>query len=206
VALTFDDGPGPDTLQIASTLKADGVKRATFFDTGQHDTQYPSVVRQVVAMGYLIGDHSWDHNYPRQVRGGWTVSYLRDQIGRTAREQQSLTGERTCYFRPPGGFMTNVLRAAHQLGMSVVLWNVDSLDWQQPSHLDPAFVARIVRDATTLTINPAHPIVLMHAARALHEPTSVASPYRSNTIAALPRVIGWYRDHGYTFVDLSARS
>lgn len=206
VALTFDDGPGPFTLQIARTLKANGVNRATFFDTGRHDAQYASVARKVAAIGFLIGDHTWDHRYPRQVNGGWTLSYLHDQIGRTAREQQLLTGVPTCFFRPPGGNQNNVLAAARREGMSVVMWSVDSYDWQQPDRLVPAFVARTVRYATLLNANVNHPIVLMHAAKASYEPDSRVSPYRGNTIAALPQIIAWYRAHGYTFVDLAGRS
>jgi peptidoglycan/xylan/chitin deacetylase (PgdA/CDA1 family) len=121
VALTFDDGASDTTVAIADTLKARGVP-ATFFDIGAQDEIHRSVVRQVAALGFPVEDHSWDHHYPNQVPGGWTVPYLRSSIRRTADLQQRLTGHRTCFFRPPGGFMTNVKRAAYGLGLSVVLW------------------------------------------------------------------------------------
>lgn len=205
VALTFDDGPGPAMLQIVGVLKANGVNRATFFDTGRHDAEFPAAVRKVSAMGYLIGDHTWDHRYPRRVRGGWTLAYLRDQLGRTARQQRALTGRPTCFFRPPGGHLDNVLAAARAQRMSVVMWSVDSYDWKQPGRLEPTYLNRLVADATRVKPGQNHPIILMHAAKASYEPNSVVSPYRGNTVAALPRIIAWYRGHGYTFVDLLGR-
>jgi peptidoglycan/xylan/chitin deacetylase (PgdA/CDA1 family) len=135
------------------------------------------------------------------VPGGWTVTYLRDQITRTADLQQQLTGHRPCFFRPPGGFRTNVSQAAYGLGMSVVLWSVDTLDWRQPGLTTAAATAAIVARATAVG-GQQHPIVLMHSGKASPEPASVVSPNRSNTVAALPAIIAWYAAHGYRFVAL----
>ncbi len=84
VALTFDDGPGPWTPKILEVLARYGV-RATFFDTGAHDVEYRQYARTEVIAGGVIGNHTWDHRYPSQVPGGWTESYLRDQLTRTER-------------------------------------------------------------------------------------------------------------------------
>ena len=194
VALTFDDGPGPYVPQILKILRQYNV-RATFFDSGSRDTFFPAITRQIVSEGHLLEDHSWDHKYPSQVPGGWTVDYLVDQISRTASLQTSLTGQAICYFRPPGGYTTNVLTAAQQLGMSAVLWSIDPRDWEQPGYYSPAEVDRIVAAATN-TGGQAHPNVLLHGGPA----------YRANTVAALPRIIAWYRANGYQFVDLNGGS
>lgn len=202
VALTFDDGADPAMITIANILRSKGVN-ATFFDTGAHDSTYPVVVRQVSAMGFLIENHSWDHDYPSQTPTGWSGPYLRDQIARTSATQEHLTGRPSCFFRPPGGYLTNVVAAASAQGLSPVLWSVDTRDWAQPGGDDPAYVATIVANATTLTAaDREHPIVLMHAAKASHEPESQVSSYRGNTIAALPQIIDWYAAHGYRFVNL----
>lgn len=194
VALTFDDGPGPYLPQILQVLRDNNV-RATFFDTGDRDAIYPDMTRQIVSDGNLLGDHTWDHLYPQNVPGGWTVSYLVDQISRTASQQRALTGQTACYFRPPGGYTTNVLAATRQLGMSAVLWSIDPRDWEQPAYLSPSFVDAIVAGATA-TGGQAHPVVLLHS----------GPGYRANTVAALPRIISWYRANGYRFVDLNGGS
>lgn len=207
VALTFDDGGSADMLAIAEILRAQSVGAATFFNTGANDAQNPQAVTDVAAMGFLIGNHTWDHQYPKAVPGGWSIPYLSDQISRTAAQIQSLTGAGECFFRPPGGAQDNVLAAATAQGMSVVMWSVDTSDWQSPPRLDPAFQQRIIARATTLPAAGAdHPIVLMHSAKASHEPEQQVSSFRGNTVAALPSIIAWYRSHGYRFVDLTGRS
>jgi chitin deacetylase len=61
VALTFDDGPLPDTtLQLLDILKRNNA-RATFFQTGEHISAYPRLTRAVVASGNEIGNHSFSH-------------------------------------------------------------------------------------------------------------------------------------------------
>ena len=194
VALTFDDGPGPYVPQILKILRRHDV-RATFFDIGSRDAIFPAMTRQIVSEGHLLGDHTWDHRYPSQVPGGWTVPYLVDQISRTASQQTALTGQAVCFFRPPGGYTTNVLTATQQVGMSAVLWSIDPRDWEQPGFYSPAEVDRIVNAATS-TGGRTHPIVLLHGGPA----------YRGNTVAALPRIIAWYRANGYQFVDLNGGS
>ena len=74
LALTFDDGPGSQTLVLSSWLKSQGI-RATFFVNGhcfgaeatnngqcQQDTSSAStILSQVIADGHLVGNHTQDH-------------------------------------------------------------------------------------------------------------------------------------------------
>nr|NLI49703.1 polysaccharide deacetylase family protein [Propionibacterium sp.] len=203
VALTFDDGPAPADAEILNVLADQGVK-ATFFVTGEHAAADPDTVRRMAAEGHLVAGHSWEHRYPKEVAGGWTVSYLTDQLERTDALLTELTGRRACFFRPPGGNKDNVLAAAGAAGLTSVLWNVDSLDWKQPSRTTTAATAEIVAAATGTTSD--HPVVLLHSGKASHEPDTKYSPHRGNTVAALPEIIGWYRAHGYSFVRLDGVS
>jgi peptidoglycan/xylan/chitin deacetylase (PgdA/CDA1 family) len=197
VALTFDDGPSPWTPKILAVLAREKV-HATFFDTGAHAERYPDHVRAEAAGGHVVGDHTWDHYYPRD--RPWTTTYLRDQIGRTATELHQLTDRPVCLFRPPGGFSTNTHTVAREYRMSVIDWSVDPEDWKQPGHRWAAEVERIATAARPGA--RAHPIVLLHAGKASHESASRVSSYRGNTVAALPRIIDWYRAHHYRFVTL----
>jgi peptidoglycan/xylan/chitin deacetylase (PgdA/CDA1 family) len=198
VALTFDDGPSEWTPRILAVLARKRVP-ATFFDTGKHAARYPQYVRAELAAGHVIGDHTWDHRYPRSTP--WTEAYLRDQIGRTATELHRITDASVCLFRPPGGFAPRSLApVAREFRMSVIDWSVDPQDWRQPDYRSAAAIDRIVTAARPG--EQVHPIVLLHAGKASHEPDSQVSPYRGNTVAALPRIIDWYRAHHYRFVIL----
>lgn len=204
VALTFDDGPGPADAQILEILDRYRI-RATFFETGAHAAADPNTVRLLAEHGNLIAAHSWDHDYPTQVRGGWSLHYLLNQFTRTDRELSSLAGTPICFVRPPGGFRTNVVATADRLNLTPVLWSTDSQDWRQPPKTTAAATKSILTKATTVAGNN-HPIVLMHSTKASHEPESQVSSYRGNTIAALPQIIDWYRSHGYRFVRMDATS
>ena len=75
IALTFDDGPWPDTPQFLSVLEREHVP-ATFFWIGEQVRQYgPAVERRMLADGDMIGDHTWSH---ANVAGGGSVRRRRD--------------------------------------------------------------------------------------------------------------------------------
>lgn len=206
VALTFDDSRPEYMGQVLSVLRRYNV-RATFFNVGKYDAGMPSLLKSAVADGHLVEDHTWDHAYPGAANGNWSVPYLSDQIKRTAAQQRALTGQPVCFFRPPGGDMHNVTAAVRANGMQAVLWSVDTQDWSQPPYLSPAAQNSIVAKGTDLRYaNPSHPIVLMHDGKASPEPESKVSSFRGNTLAALPRIIEWYRARGYRFVAMDGTS
>lgn len=201
VALTFDDGPGGATPQVRAILRRYGV-RATFFDVGARSVAHADEEAALAADGHLVANHTWDHLYPRDVP--WTVSHVTDQMRRAGAAIAANIGTRPCFFRPPGGVQTNIAPAARAQRLRVVMWTHDTLDWAQPSRTTATEVQALVRRATS---EPgAHPIVLMHTDKASNEPEAKVSSYRGNTVAALPRIIEWYRDHGYRFVDVAGRS
>lgn len=202
VALTFDDGPAGVTPQVRAILRRYGV-RATFFHVGERAERHPDQQRALAADGHLIANHTWDHRYPREVP--WTVAHVTDQMRRTSQvEAFDDGGGPVCFFRPPGGVMTNVMAAARAQGPTVVMWSNDTLDWAQPTRTTRTATEAIVRRATA---SPGeHPIVLMHTAKASHEPEADVHADRGNTVAALPQIIEWYQDRGYRFVDVSGAS
>ncbi|WP_143448626.1 polysaccharide deacetylase family protein [Kineosporia sp. A_224] len=203
VALTFDDGPDAGTPAVLDALAAAHV-HATFFVVGRQVERHPGLVRRVADEGHLLGDHTWDHAYPQEVDGGWTALYLADQIGRTARAVEAATGRPLCWFRPPGGHHPGTVRpAAHRMRMTVAMWSVDARDWEvqgvdgrRPPGLPDldAKVRAIVARATDVG-GEQHPVVLLHD----------GGGDRAATAAAVPLVVAWYRDHGFTFVRLDGR-
>jgi peptidoglycan-N-acetylglucosamine deacetylase len=196
VALTFDDGPGRDTAAVLDVLARAKV-HATFFDIGAHAARQPDLVRREVAEGHQVGGHSWDHRYPWVVPGGWTYAFVDGQMRDTVGFLRKLTGQSVCFYRPPGGIMTNMRAAADAEGMQLTLWTVDPKDWAHPQegYAYSADARGIVVRATQPGTSH-NPIVLMHDGM---------GP-RGATVAALPHVIEWYRSHGYRFVRLDGHS
>ncbi|MBV8279809.1 MAG: polysaccharide deacetylase family protein, partial [Verrucomicrobia bacterium] len=61
IAMTFDDGPSPETTpRLLDILKQRNIK-ATFFMIGQNAQANPAIVQRILADGHEIGNHSWTH-------------------------------------------------------------------------------------------------------------------------------------------------
>jgi peptidoglycan/xylan/chitin deacetylase (PgdA/CDA1 family) len=205
VALTFDDGPGPQTAKFLDVLKAKRV-RATFFVTGPKVRANPALARRIVREGHVIANHTWSH--PQNIAGSsprgsfdkLSKQIQADQMDRTSAEIRRVTGVTPCFFRAPGGhhFGSTTVSLARARGMNIVHWSRDTGDWASPKTLNRSFQNSIVAKGTTTA---RHPIVLMHDGKASPEPESKVSSFRGNTAAALPRVIDYYDARGYTFTD-----
>ena len=164
VGLTFDDGPNPsNTNTLLNTLRANGV-RATLFNIGQNAAANPSLVQAEKNAGMWIGNHSWTH--PHLVN--MSQSQILSELQRTQQTIQQQTGTAPRLFRPPYGETNATLKSVErQLGLTEVIWDVDSQDWNGAS------TAQIVQAAARLTNGQ---VILMHDQYA-------------TTIAAIPQIV-----------------
>ncbi|HEY7103494.1 MAG TPA: polysaccharide deacetylase family protein [Mycobacteriales bacterium] len=188
VALTFDDGPGVTTPAILSILQRYGIP-ATFFNIGVNASVRPAYVRSELVTGMVIGNHSWDHPQLPTLSASGQAS----EMDRATAEQSALTAVGSCLFRPPyGEFNATTLSLAQQRRMAVWNWSVDTEDWKAGTSTSSTWVERIYSRAVAGG-SQAHPVILMH-----NPPAGVPA-----TVTALPRIIDYYRAHGYRFVDLA---
>ena len=119
VALTFDDGPGVYSRQIAAMLQR-AHARATFFAVGERLAWWHGALRAEASIG-AIGDHTWTHAR----LAGLGTRGLRREIGQTRAAEIARTGRRILLFRPPYGVRTAAADAyVRHLGMAQVLWDV----------------------------------------------------------------------------------
>jgi peptidoglycan-N-acetylglucosamine deacetylase len=120
-AITFDDGPTPEyTPRILDALEAAGVT-ATFNVMGWNGVQHADVLRDVVAAGHEIGNHTWTHRDLTTL----TQRQTRDELVRCKDEVEALLGQPFTSFRPPRGELTGyALRIAAELGDDTFIWSV----------------------------------------------------------------------------------
>ena len=178
VALTFDDGPMPDTPRVLDILKKYQIP-STFFVVGSHMEAYPDLMKRIVEEGHAVGNHTWHHDY--HVIDDATAAA---ELGRTADLLKELTGVQTRLFRPPGGVLTNgLVDYAARNNYAVAMWSLDSLDYR----LNIGGIAERV-------IGGIHPgaLVLLHDG---------GGP-REATVQALPQIIEALQKQGYRFVTL----
>jgi peptidoglycan/xylan/chitin deacetylase (PgdA/CDA1 family) len=177
VALTFDDGPSFYTPQVLSILRRFKI-HATFFLIGEQVGPNAGLVRQELAEGNAIGDHTYTH---ANVSGGGSLAY--SQILRTRSAIRRASGYYTpCVFRAPGGAVSGALfPVARSLGMLTIQWDVDPRDWSRPG--TGSIYSTVVGQARRESI------ILMHDG---------GGP-RNQTVAALPAIIRTLRSRGYGF-------
>ncbi len=191
IALTFDDGPWPNTTsQILDILKDKNIK-ATFFMIGQNLKNFPRIGQQVAADGHAIGNHTW-HHWHRQMNEFTAAREIDD----TAALLYKTTGVKTSLFRPPNGFLSNGLTDyARKQDDVVVLWSIDSGDWHQRGVS--------VEGLTNHVLQKAKPgaIVLMHDGSGVSQ-MGRANQRRSLTVEALPKIIDELKKQGYEFVSV----
>ena len=110
VALTFDDGPSEYTPGFLQVLREKGV-HGTFFEIGQEMPGREETMRQILAEGSEIGDHTENHvELPDY-----------SQIEGASSRIDSYTHFEPCLFRPPGGAVdSSVISSAAALGMLTV--------------------------------------------------------------------------------------
>ena len=133
LVLTYDDGPGPNTLAVAEYLSEMGIE-ATFFVVGESIQKLPDVPARVRALGHRLGNHTWTHEV-----GGLTAQLQRggDIVDELTRTAELLRGAREpLAFRPPWGNwdlqVASALNAAAPLSAGHVgpfNWTIDCKDW-----------------------------------------------------------------------------
>jgi peptidoglycan/xylan/chitin deacetylase (PgdA/CDA1 family) len=126
-ALTYDDGPNDAvTESLLDTLAAHNA-RATFFVIGRYARQRPELVRRIRAAGHLVGNHTETHPWL-----AWqSARTIHEELRACNQAIEDALGEPVRYFRPPhGARRPAVFRAAAELGLTTVQWNVMGMDWQ----------------------------------------------------------------------------
>lgn len=129
IALTFDDGPSPDTLEILEILKAENIK-ATFFLIGSRVEEYPKIAEQIALEGHEIGNHSYSHPIFLFCRADKT----RRELEKTQKIIREVTGVAPKLARPPCGVRTPAyFAAAKRLDLQTIQWSDAAFDWKNIS-------------------------------------------------------------------------
>lgn len=180
IAITFDDGPNPETTNKLLKILADRGVKATFFVLGSRAEQSPDILRAMVAAGHEVANHSWNHPQLNKI----PVASADKQIEDTNTVIQNATGVKPRYLRPPYGAMNATLQRhiEEKYGMTFIYWSVDPLDWKvRDSNAVYDQIMRQVRPGAIILSHDIHP----------------------TTVAAMPRVIDALLEKGYKFKTVS---
>lgn len=181
VALSFDIGFVPENQGLIEGLAAQGI-RATFFVLGDPVSRHPEIIHQVLDHGHELGNHSFTHAN--------LLNRSVDDIGAELRMTERVVNEAYAgattkpLFRAPfGAINVFVNQVAAAEGYHVIGWTIDSSDWTENVTADKIY-HRVVDN------------ICPGAIIALHDVNPASA-------LALPRIIAFLRENGYTFATVS---
>jgi peptidoglycan-N-acetylglucosamine deacetylase len=171
-----------NTPLLLEVLRNHGVK-AVFCLWGDHVVAYPELVREIVADGHVLCNHTMHHDN----MSDWSPSQIQADLEETnAVIQNAAPGEPIRYFRAPFGAWGQTPKVAAAMGLQPLGWRLAVGDWDPPG--TDVLVNRLVTGITPGAI------VLLHD----------GGGDRTQTVAAVDRIIPWYQDQGWRF-DLPAK-
>lgn len=179
IALTFDDGPHPtETKRILKTLEEYNAK-ATFFTLSNNVKNYPDIANEIVNQGHEIANHSMSHANLNAIK----PEKAEKEIVDSQQQIYDVTGVKPTLFRPPyGNFDQDVQSVIHDSGQSIVLWSVDTVDWDNKN------ANTIYHNITQDTVPGS--IILMH-------------DIHTTSADALPKILQYFNEQGYQLVTVS---
>jgi len=199
LAITFDDGPNPAITPKMLDLLDRYQAKATFFLIGRYVRECPDLVKETIARGHLVGNHTETHPNllwltPTQVR--IELRLCHDAISK-------VMGAPPKWFRPPFGMRNPwVILAARELGYRTALWTLLPGDW---------------REKPAEWLIPRMQPIAQHAQRSLAKTSGAAAGDilclhdgahrqlngdRRRTIVALEHWLPRWRDLGLEFVTI----
>ncbi len=130
IYLTFDCGyENGNTPAILDALKKHGVS-AAFFVVGNFVSDNPELLRQMLAEGHTVGNHTAHHPDMSAIAD---MESFQAEIEELEKLFYEATGQEiTKYYRPPQGkYSESNLSMAQQLGYKTFFWSLAYVDWYQ---------------------------------------------------------------------------
>lgn len=199
VYLTFDDDPSKYTEEILDILNEYCVNATFFVIADGNNDKYLPILTRLVSEGNEIGLHSCTHDYSKIYTGDnsfWEdIDMLKEKLEPYGCADSKLLrfpgGSSNTVSRKYGGsgIMYTLEKEAAEKGYTVVDWNVCSDDAAGRKLSANEVYNHTIEDVGKHT----QCIVLMHDTKAT-----------GTTVDALPAIIEWFKNAGFTFKTCSA--
>lgn len=179
IALTFDCAWGNSNTDLLLGLLKDAGAKATFFVTGEFCDKYPEDVKKMYDAGHEIGNHSDTHPHVE----GMNINALIEDTRKCSQKIKMITGEEPRIYRAPyGEYDNNTVTTIEGMGMKMIQWSVDSIDWKEPE--PDTIIKRIEKNTVSGSI------LLFHNDL-------------ENTSLALPQLLTDLKQKGFSFSTVS---
>jgi peptidoglycan/xylan/chitin deacetylase (PgdA/CDA1 family) len=185
VALTFDDGPHPATVELLDLLDSYRV-RATFFQCGMYVRARPAIALEVAKRGHELGNHTQTHPWL------WRCSptRIRAEIAGAQEAIAEVVQAAPKWFRAPYGVPGwGMLAAMREYNLTHEGWTVIGDDWKlRASEIAGRVLSRIRPGG----------VICLHDGRDVNP-----QPDIRETIEAVRRIVPELLARGYRFVTVT---
>lgn len=179
IAITFDAAWSAEDTDLLIDILHKHNAKATFFVVGDWVDKNPEAVKNLFDKGHEIGNHSDTHpSYSKLSR-----EEIRQDMIACNNKIEAITKQKNKLCRAPSGDYDNKsIEVCESLGMKMIQWDVDSLDWKLLS------VEEMYERVISKTTNGS--ILLFHNGV-------------KNTPEALDKILTKLKTDGYEFVTVS---
>lgn len=161
---------------IISVLKEKNVK-ATFFVGGTWADDNLETLKLIIDSGFELGNHGYFHKDHKKL----SESYNKQEIENCQNIVYKMTGYKMKLFAPPSGsYSQTTLKVAKELGLNVIMWSKDTIDWRDS---DETLIFNRVKNAKS------GDLILMHP--------------KAHTLNVLPKIIDEIKLKGLEITTVS---
>lgn len=186
IAITFDDGPGPATVEILDILDQYKVK-AAFFMLGEQVKKRKKIAQEVYVRGHEVCNHTYKHTNLYKYKDTIPRKILDTDIKKGMNAIYQVTGVLPRYLRIPHGYYRKwVSKVAEENNVDVVHWTF-GCDWKKigKEEMIEKYLEAVKPGA----------ILLFHDGGSKRR--------RKKTISILPLILKAIQAKGYTIEPLS---
>lgn len=195
VSLTFDDGPTEGfTQDILNILKEKDVP-ASFFVLGSKIESNTNVIKKIILQGSEVGAHTTSHKKLHNSSYSEITLEIEPVVKliKTVYSELDRLNEFKKIFRSPHGFKNIALkRYLKSNSIKLIPWTRGVWDTDAPG-------SKWIFEKATFKPKK-NEIILLHDGLGLKD---VSKEQKQGVLKALPKIIDFYKNNGYTFIKVS---
>jgi peptidoglycan/xylan/chitin deacetylase (PgdA/CDA1 family) len=178
VSLMFNVYWGTEEVYRILDILSENQAHATFFIGGCWADDNIDCLREIFARGHEIGNHGYFHKDHKKI----SFQQNREEIANCNRFIELVIGEKPTLFAPPSGAYGNdMITACNAMGMTMILWSKDTVDWRDKDR-------KVIYERATTNVRKGD-FILMHP--------------MSETVSALNDILLYYKNNGLETVSVS---